>query len=396
MAAKASDETLAALDAAQASYDSAMAELADLGAQLEEAQYNLSQCQAEVDATNQQIADLEASIAARQQELSDAQDTLASRIRASYTAGTTQLIDLLFSAADFEDFVSRLYYAGKVNESDEDAIQTVKDIKAQLEADQVALEEQRAVQEQLLAEQQAYTDELDSTVAYYETYVANLSSEVQALMAQAQAELVASQQAEYEAYLAAQAAAAAAEQSLQAQQTTQPSELTTQESAQETPSQDTWTDTSTEDTSWTPDTSTDDTYEPSYPEVEDTSYDSWGYSGGNHVPEVVSYAWSFIGVPYVWGGTDPSGFDCSGLAQYCYAMAGYSIPRTTYSQIAQISALGQLTYNLDDLQAGDLLFPHSGHVGIYCGDGCMIHAPYEGETVKYIGVYAFTCGGCPV
>ena len=122
------------------------------------------------------------------------------------------------------------------------------------------------------------------------------------------------------------------------------------------------------------------------------------------VPAVSQVSWeeakpkieSYLGTPYVWGGTSPSGFDCSGLTQYCYAQAGYSIPRTTYAQIDQIAALGQLTYNLSDLQPGDLLFPHSGHVGIYCGGGMMIHAPYTGRTVSYDSVYAFSCGGCPV
>ncbi len=355
LAAKASDETLAALDAAQASYDTAMAQLADLGAQLEEAQYNLAQCQAEVDATNQQIAELEATIAARQQELLDAQDVLASRIRSSYTAGAAELIDLLFSATDFEDFVSRLYYAGKVNESDEAAIQSVKDIKAQLEADRVALEERRAVQEQLLAEQQAYTDELDATVAYYETYVANLSGEVQALMAQAQAELEAAQQAEYEAYIAAQ----------QAQQN--------QGSGGD--SGGSW-----DDSGYVP----------------DGGGNGGGGGGGNHVYSVADIAWNYIGVPYVWGGTDPSGFDCSGLAQYCYAMAGYSIGRDTYAQAANISSKGQMVYSVGELQPGDLLFPHSGHVGIYIGNNQMIHAPYPGESVKCVGVYGFSFGGCPV
>ena len=98
----------------------------------------------------------------------------------------------------------------------------------------------------------------------------------------------------------------------------------------------------------------------------------------------------------MWGGTDPSGFDCSGLAQYCYAMCGYSIGRTTYDQIAQIQGLGNWRYDMSELSPGDLVFPHEGHVGIYCGGGMMIHAPYEGRMVEYASVYAFIGGGSPV
>lgn len=351
-AAKASDETLAALDAAQAEYEAAMAELSNIGTQLEEAQYRLAECQANLDATNQQISELQASIAQKQQELAAAQDLLADRIKASYTAGSVDMIEVLFSATNFEDFVSRLYYAGKASDADAEAIQNVKDIKAQLEADERALHDQRARQEQLLGEQQAYTDELSQTVAYYQDYTAGLSAEVSSLMAQAEAELQAAQQAEYEAYLA--------EQERQQQQTG----------------------------------GSDAAGDANGGNVPDWGGDTGG--AGNHVPAAASIAWNYIGVPYVWGGTDPSGFDCSGLAQYCYAQAGYSIGRDTYAQAADISARGQMVYSMDELQPGDLVFPHSGHVGIYQGGGMMIHAPYPGTSVKYEAVYQFSFGGCPV
>lgn len=346
MRARATEATLNALSDAQAEYDAAMAELQNITSQLEMAEYELAECEANLDATNRQIAETEAAIAAKQEELAAAQDVLAERIRANYTSGATELIDVLFSATTFEDFVSRLYYAGKVTDADAEAIQDVKDLKAELEGQQAALEEQRAQQERLVAEQQQLTDELSGTQAYLQEYTAGLSTEVTALMEQARAEEEAARQAAYEAYLAQQAA-----------------------EQQAAANGGDYAGGSSEG----------------------------GYAGGNHVPSVVDIAWSYVGVtPYVWGGTSPSGFDCSGLTQYCYAQAGYSIPRTTYAQIDQIAALGQLTYNLSDLQPGDLLFPHSGHVGIYCGGGMMIHAPYTGRTVSYDSVYAFSCGGCPV
>ena len=77
-------------------------------------------------------------------------------------------------------------------------------------------------------------------------------------------------------------------------------------------------------------------------------------------------------------------------------MAGYSIPRTTYAQIARIASLGQLVYSMGQLQPGDLVFPSEHHVGIYVGDGMMIHAPTDYDVVKYWEVYDFRCGGCPV
>ena len=399
LGATASQETLNALSDAQAEYEAAMATLQSYGNQLEEAEYKLSECQANLDATNQQITELESSIAEKQQELSDAQDVLADRVNASYRAGNTSLLSVLLDATSFDDFVSRLYYAGKVSDADAQAIQDVKDLKAELESEEAALQEQRAQQEQLLADQQSYTADLQSTVESYQSYTASLSSEVTALMEQAQAELLAAQQAEYEAYLAQQQQQ---QQDAASGETSTGSTGSGEQSGSEgaSGSDSTGTDTGestggvSDSTTGTTDQNSGETWEPEpVPEPTPDPEPSWG---GNHVPSVADIAWNYIGVPYVWGGTDPSGFDCSGLAQYCYAQAGYSISRTTYTQAAEISARGQMKYSLSELQPGDLLFPSADHVGIYMGGGMMIHAPYPGTTVKYVSVYGFSFGGCPV
>jgi peptidoglycan DL-endopeptidase CwlO len=102
--------------------------------------------------------------------------------------------------------------------------------------------------------------------------------------------------------------------------------------------------------------------------------------------EVVGAATKYLGVPYQWGGTDPTtGLDCSGLTQRVYADLGISIPRTSSQQ----ATAGRPVASLDEAQPGDLVFydwssSRSGidHVGIYIGDGKMIAAPQEGEVVK--------------
>ena len=100
---------------------------------------------------------------------------------------------------------------------------------------------------------------------------------------------------------------------------------------------------------------------------------------------IVDYAYKFLGTPYVWGGTSPSGFDCSGFTQYVFKnAAGVSLPRTTYDQINEGTPVAY-----SDLQPGDLVFPHTGHVGIYVGNGQMIHAPSTGDVIKVSSVYKF-------
>ena len=91
-----------------------------------------------------------------------------------------------------------------------------------------------------------------------------------------------------------------------------------------------------------------------------------------------SYALQFLGVPYVWGGASPSGFDCSGLATYVFAKYGKSVPHYTG---AIWSAFPQVPR--DQLQVGDLVFFHGlGHMGIYLGGDQFVHAPHTGDVVK--------------
>ena len=89
----------------------------------------------------------------------------------------------------------------------------------------------------------------------------------------------------------------------------------------------------------------------------------------------------YLGVPYVWGGTSPSGFDCSGLVQYVYKQLGINISRTSYTQVNDGRKVDK-----SELKAGDLVFfAKQGdvhHVGMYIGNGQFIHAPQTGEVVK--------------
>lgn len=97
--------------------------------------------------------------------------------------------------------------------------------------------------------------------------------------------------------------------------------------------------------------------------------------------KIVAEASKYLGVPYVWGGTTPSGFDCSGLVQYVLRDLGIDISRVTQTQCKEGQPIAK-----GDLQPGDLVFFESNgdvhHVGIYIGNGQMIHAPRTGDVVK--------------
>lgn len=99
--------------------------------------------------------------------------------------------------------------------------------------------------------------------------------------------------------------------------------------------------------------------------------------------QAVDIAKKYLGVPYVWGGTSPRGFDCSGLVQYVYAQLGISISRTASSQARE-----GVYVDRANLTYGDLVFFARGgyvhHVGMYIGDGKMIHAPHSGDVVRIV------------
>ncbi|GAA4761746.1 C40 family peptidase [Actinomycetospora chibensis] len=102
-------------------------------------------------------------------------------------------------------------------------------------------------------------------------------------------------------------------------------------------------------------------------------------AGSSVARQAIAAARGQLGVPYVWGGTSPSGFDCSGLTQFAFEKAGIELPRTSRAQAQE----GQ-EVDAGSMKPGDLIFFNSpvSHVGIYIGDGKMIEAPQSGSDVK--------------
>ncbi|MEV6650407.1 NlpC/P60 family protein [Streptomyces sp. NPDC051219] len=100
--------------------------------------------------------------------------------------------------------------------------------------------------------------------------------------------------------------------------------------------------------------------------------------------KVLSFARAQIGKPYVWGATGPSSFDCSGLTVAAWKTAGVDLPRTTWDQVNVGTRVATA-----DLLPGDLVFFYDdiSHVGIYIGDGKMIHAPKPGTNVREESIY---------
>lgn len=339
----------------------AEARLESLGAELAGMQSQLADATTELENTDYAIGEKSAQIDEQREVLSDKQTKLGALMKASYKRGETSLLDFVLSSASFEELVTRVYYLDSISESESAAIEEVRALAAKLEQDMAELEDQKA-------DQQDQVDSLNAQVSDYQARVAEAREVYNSLDAQLQAELEAKRNAEI------QAALEAAERQEQ------------QEAAANNGGSDGNTGGGGSDPAPEPDSEP----EPD-PEPDDGGDKPSGGSGG-HAPSGggVATALAQIGKPYVWGATGPNSFDCSGLVCYCY---GYARGRTTYAMINSLKSSGDWKTSMSELNYGDLVFPHSGHVGIYLGGGEMVHASQPGVGVVRGPVYAFYGGG---
>ncbi|MFJ6391738.1 NlpC/P60 family protein [Streptomyces sp. NPDC091972] len=117
---------------------------------------------------------------------------------------------------------------------------------------------------------------------------------------------------------------------------------------------------------------------------QDTASTAPDSSYATKAAKALAFARAQIGKPYVWGATGPDSYDCSGLTQAAWKAAGVDLPRVTYDQVN-----AGTTVSLADAQPGDLVFFYDdiSHVGLYIGNGMMIHAPKPGAYVREESIY---------
>ena len=325
--------TNAAIRAKRKQADAAQKEQQALADDLETRGEERAVIEGKVAATRQRIIETEADLAVASQNLIHSQWLLDHRAESIYRNGASSPISVLVGASDFSDFVTRLDLMRRIGNSDAAIVASVKDAKADVESTKRSLEarqtEQLALQEAARQKQAQVNDALDAQ----KRYVASLKQDVKRLMAQ---------EVKRQEALARKRAAELAARRKQAAG-----------AGRNTPV---------------------------------------GALGSAH-PSVVAVAKRYLGVPYLWGGTSPSGFDCSGFVQYCYAQIGVSLPRTSRAQFRFGSFIPASRTDL--LEPGDLVFFGTNgdpslvhHVALYIGGGIMIEAPYTGASVRESSLFA--------
>lgn len=395
--AEPSDQLQQRVNEAYAQLMSYTQELELAGNKLQEVKTNLSNVQTEIEATKTEISEKEA-------ELKVAQEELSGRLSDSYKRGDASLLSVILGANDFSELFSRMFYANKIAERDQQAIDAVRAAKSELESKQEDLAKQEAEQKQLVADQQQQTDTVAARVNAQQTFYSGLDSQLKEQLAEEEALRIA--QEEYAKQQAAQqqnngsssnnnsssngsnsgsnsgnagnAGGNGGNTSAGNQQPSQPQ----QHSQPQTPSQ--------------PETPS----KPSKPSTPD-----YGSNSGNAPSSVVDIALAQVGKEYVYGTAGPNTFDCSGLVSYSYAQVGYSITHWSQGQFNLVQSKGHLVRSTSSLKPGDLVFwGYSAtsiyHVGIYIGGGRYVHASMPGVGVVTAtlntGSATYMGGGSPV
>ncbi|MDR1776131.1 MAG: C40 family peptidase [Actinomycetes bacterium] len=353
------------IKAAQAQADAAQEKLDKLATQTEMASEDYYAAKAQTEATTKKIKQTERELDAARQSLAEAKSQLATRSADMYRDGELSFLQLLTGVDSLKDLISRIELLQRVAQNDADLIVAVREAKAQIELTKADLEAQRATQKKHEAAELKELKRVQGLVSEQKSYLASLSAKIKKLMAEERARQEAEERRKAEeARKAAEAARKAAEEARKKDESTGSG------------SGSAGSDSGSSSNSGGNDSGG------------SGGSSSVGNLGSNH-PEVVKEARKYIGVtPYVWGGTTPAGFDCSGLTQYCYRVAaGMSIPRTSRSQFTVGTFIPADRKDL--LKPGDLVFfgydadpTRIHHVGIYSGGGMMIHAPQTGQKVK--------------
>jgi len=305
-----------------------LAQIQAMDAQMEKAVEAYNAANVRLDQIKHDLEVNQAHLETAKKSLVKARAQVSARLVALYTSNQPDTLSIIFGASSLGDLIERIDSANRIADEDARIAAEVTQYRNEVRTRQQALVKAQADQVKVVAERAAQRASVQSQLAERQALYSSIKDQI--------AQLEAAERAR-EARLAAQARAAAKKH--------HPA--------------------------------------PTPAPAPAPSSSSVGSLGSSAPPpathsSVVSIALQYLGVPYVWGGASPSGFDCSGLTMYAYAKVGVYLPHNAAMQYGMGTPVSR-----SQLAPGDLVFFNGlSHVGMYIGGGRFVHAPHTGDVVK--------------
>jgi cell wall-associated NlpC family hydrolase len=347
----------------------------ELSQQLDAAVEDYNYASARLAQTQEAIAKTQADLTKAEEDFAEANARLTARLVEIYKAGELSALDTLMGSSSFSELINRLDTMKRLSEQDAQLVADVGAYQDEVETRKAELTQQLADERQLTADAKAAKAKVAEQLTANkqalqgkEALIAQLEKEEAVRQARLAAEARARAEAARKQAAAEAAAKAAAEEAAaaKAQQDAAAGGESNGGTAKTSPAT-------------APTTS---------PQVAPQPKPETTVSAS--AADVVSIAMDYLGVPYVWAGASPDGFDCSGFVMYVYRKVGIKLPHSSRLQFGYGTAVSR-----DELRPGDLVFFFSpiSHVGIYIGDGQMIHAAGSGKNVRISDVWTNSYAG---
>jgi cell wall-associated NlpC family hydrolase len=327
------------ISAKRAQLRAAQATIDDYDARVEQAVEAYNGARSQLQAVREQIKENTSRLEIAKANLATARRHLAQFLVSSYKGTNSDVAFYVLGSGSFSELVDRVDYVERMSKTEGELLNEVIAAEKEIALRQKQLRADRAKAEDLVAQTLQHRKDAETALAQQQAYVSSLQGDLQQLIRDEQARQDARAKARAEALAQQQAAAAAGSSSSSGGGSS------------------------------------------------GGGSSGGGGGGGGYVPppsgtlgqQAVAIAQRYLGVPYVWGGASPSGFDCSGLTMYVYAQLGISLGHFTGSQWGAGPHV-----SMSQLAPGDLVFFYPGvsHVGLYMGGGLFIHAPHTGDVVK--------------
>jgi cell wall-associated NlpC family hydrolase len=297
---------------------------------------SLEKARSQYDASNQQLAKIQHDLRVNSHELKlakhnlkQSQRVIAQRLVTLYRSDQASTLEVVLGARSLDDMITRMDSAKSVTSLDSRVLSQVKTFRVAVKRNHELLAKARVTQQRVVSQRAAAKASIESQISKQNSLLSSIKGEI--------ARIVAADAARQRQL------AAAAQQRLSLNRVSQAQSADTVVGASAIA-----------------------------PQAVTVVAPPSTHSGA------ADAALGQLGTPYVWAGSQPGGFDCSGLVMWAFAQVGVSLPHSSYAQYGY-----GVPVSRDQLQPGDLVFFDGlGHVGIYIGGDQFVHAPHTGDVVK--------------